>query len=164
MYYDAWYWRRPKYRVRRQDLLEENIAFLWRNVQFIGLNLVGGFVYDADRWQARLEANLHWMNENVDKNMDKIDLVIVFGHSEPDEDNEYFFTKWVEDVKRWRKSVLYVHLASDAPMVQRVVDRMSFPSGISFLGVQGGVWPPTKIEVSTQEREISVYHNDWLDP
>ena len=61
-------WQLPFTLSRQEPDYPENFAFLYENILFVGINLVGGTIHDADEWAARLAADLAWIDSNVEAN------------------------------------------------------------------------------------------------
>lgn len=61
-------WQLPFTVSRQEPDYSENFAFLHENILFVGINLVGGTIHDADEWEARQAADLAWIDANVEAN------------------------------------------------------------------------------------------------
>jgi len=96
-------------RVFRQLEREENFAFVRNGVLFIGINIVGGRVHDAEEWQRRLTEDLIWVRRNLERFGNEVSSVVVFGHATPTAKHEAFFTGFVEEAQKFGQPVLYLH-------------------------------------------------------
>lgn len=96
-------------RVFRQLEREENFAFVRNGVLFIGINIVGGRLHDAEEWQRRLTEDLIWVRRNLERFGNEVSSVVVFGHATPTAKHNAFFTGFVEEAQKFGKPVLYLH-------------------------------------------------------
>ena len=58
---------RPKWTTERQEVRQENFAFVSNGVLVIGLNLPGGRVHDHDEWARRFRENNDWVEAQFEK-------------------------------------------------------------------------------------------------
>jgi len=127
--------------VLRQAVREENFAFVHSGVLFVGINLVGGAVHDADEWAQRMEDDANWVNENFSNFGSQVTSAVVFGHAFPDPnggDRQQFAQEFVTTAADFAKPVLYIqgdlhvwnldHPYDAAPNVTRVVVNRGVPS------------------------------------
>lgn len=74
------YWDIPQvYDVKRQFSRQENFAFLYRRVLFIGLNMVSNI---DDEWETafRVQDNIDWVRETVEAYWENADAIFVMGY------------------------------------------------------------------------------------
>ncbi len=95
--------------VERQTVRRENFAFVLDGVLFIGLNLVGGSVHDAEEWRTRHEQDAAWVREQFDAHGDEVRAAVLFGQAKPHEKQETFFGAAVPLIEAFGKPVLYLH-------------------------------------------------------
>ncbi|NLX97378.1 MAG: cadherin-like domain-containing protein, partial [Rhodopirellula sp.] len=127
--------------VLRQSVREENFAFVQSGVLFVGINLVGGSVHDADEWSQRMTDDANWVTENFNNFGSQITSAVVFGHAFPDptgDDRQQFGRDFVAAAQDFGKPVLYMmgdehhwlldHPYNDAPNVTRVIVDQGVPS------------------------------------
>ena len=95
--------------VQRQDVRPENFAFVLDGVLFIGINLVGGTVHDAEEWRIRQEQNATWVSEQFEAHGADVRAAVIFGHAHPKESHETFFSRSVPEIAAFEKPVLYLH-------------------------------------------------------
>lgn len=120
--------------VLRQDVREENFAFVRSGVLFIGINLVGGTVHDANEWSQRMTDNANWVNENFSRFGDQVNSATIFAHAFADPsggDRQQFALDFVDAAQDFEKPILYMqgdrHIFildrpfSGAPNVTRLV-------------------------------------------
>ena len=53
--------------VRHQPEREENLAFVYQGVLFIGLNMVSGQKQSSEEWETRLAQNLEWTKQGASR-------------------------------------------------------------------------------------------------
>ena len=51
--------------VERSEVRPENFVFVLDGVLFVGINLVGGTVHDADEWRIRQEQDAAWVRDQL---------------------------------------------------------------------------------------------------
>lgn len=137
-----WQHRLP---VFRQLEREENFAFTFDNVLFLGLNLVGGRVHDAEEWRQRHAQNGAWLEANVARCGEKLRAVVIFGHATPKEVHDDFFARVVQSSQQHGKPVLYLHgdghtWIQDRPFLAKNIMRIQVD--------QGGKAPPLKVSLT----------------
>jgi hypothetical protein len=97
--------------VLRQSVREENFAFMHSGVLFIGINLVGGSVHDANEWSQRMTDNANWVNQNFNNFTSQATSAVVFGHAFPDPsggDRQQFGQDFVTAAQNFGKPILYM--------------------------------------------------------
>jgi hypothetical protein len=95
--------------VRRQPERTENFSFIHQQVLFVGLNLVGGRVHDADEWRLRHAENIAWLRENLQLHGTDATHCIVFGHALLGRSHQDFTGPFVQLARDFRKPFLYLH-------------------------------------------------------
>jgi hypothetical protein len=140
--------------VFRQLEREENFSFLRGGVLFIGLNLVGGRVHDADEWKRRHAENLEWTRRNLRRFGDQAASVVVFGHAKPNRKHDDFFTPFVEDAARFEKPILYLHGDGHRWIHDRPFDAKNI---LRVQVDQGGIAPPVLITITDDPEEPFVF-------
>lgn len=90
--------------LKRQEIRNENWAFVYKGVLFIGLNMPGGaYINVMDRFYDNNEWVLQQLN-NPD-----VRAAVVFGHSGPHSGlNDYFFDLFEIAVENFDRPVLYI--------------------------------------------------------
>ncbi len=96
-------------KVARQEGYPENIAWMEDGVLLIGINLVSGFMHDAEEWGYRHRANAEWVDHNLALHGDDAYAVVLIAQAAPKRVHEDFLTPFVESVAAYGKPVLYVH-------------------------------------------------------
>jgi len=138
------------FRVFRQLEREENFAFVHNGVLFIGLNLVGGRVHDAEEWKLRLRQNLDWTRRCLELFGPKVKSMVLFGHCLPTEVHDAYFSGLNAEAKKFGKPILYLHgdgheWLHDRPFAAKNILRVQVE--------MGGVAPPIKVTVTDDLKE-----------
>lgn len=146
-----WQHRLP---VFRQLQREENFSFVKGDVLFIGLNIVGGRVHDADEWKQRHSECLDWIRLNLLQFGENAASMVVFGHARPAAIHNDFFDPFVEEAKMFNKPVLYMHgdghhWIHDRPFASENILRVQVD--------QGGIAPPAKVTVTEHPTKPFVF-------
>lgn len=131
--------------VFRQLQREENFSFMKSDVLFIGLNIVGGRVHDAEEWKQRHSECADWIRLNLKQFGEKAASMVVFGHARPAADHNDFFDPFGEAAQMFNKPVLYLHgdghrWIHDRPFAAQNVLRVQID--------QGGIAPPVKVTIT----------------
>ncbi len=149
--YESKHWENMGYVVARQPKRPENFAFAYRDVLYIGLNMVGYNGEDPnDRsWAERLEDNLEWAEESVAANKD-VELVVMFGSTGPTRRNRSFFDQISKSIEAWTEENPALHVL----FVKQGQSKMKFKPNLNGLSnfflfhTQSNHWPPTKTTVT----------------
>jgi hypothetical protein len=152
----AWkYWRKyftrfdrrwqHRFALFRQLEREENFSFVRGGVLFIGLNIVGGRVHDANEWKQRHAENLEWTRRNLRKFGDAVGSVVIFGHAKPNQNHRDFFDPFSKDAQKFAKPILYLHgdghrWIHDKPFAAKNILRVQVD--------QGGIAPPLQVSIT----------------
>ena len=165
--YETKYWSKPSWSIDHYNgVLEENWAFVLRNVLFVGINLVGGTVHDSNEWDNRLAANLDWIQLEFDKAQQSpggIDLLVVLGHADPIiTTNQQFFDPFIQLVRtQFNVPTIFAHrnLGIDSAGAQENYDGIA---DFVVLTVAGSMWPPMRVEVDTKLGSFDWNQADWF--
>jgi hypothetical protein len=133
------------FRTFRQLEREENFSFVRGNVLFIGINIVGGRIHDADEWKKRHAQDLEWTRRNLRQFGATVSSVVVFGHALPFPKHNDFFAAFSKEAANLKKPVLYLHgdghrWFHDRPFAAKTIQRVQVD--------QGGIAPPVKITIT----------------
>mmetsp|Transcript_30853 Transcript_30853/g.45356 ORF Transcript_30853/g.45356 Transcript_30853/m.45356 type:complete len:223 (-) Transcript_30853:1091-1759(-) len=142
----------------RDTLRTGNFAFLYRKVQYIGINLVDGIVHNQTERKEWYEANLRWVENQVDRNSDDIVSIIIVGNAGPSDDNDDFFAPLYAAVDRWGKMLLYIH-ESNNPW--KLVHDLDVNKHVYVLAVEAGIWPPLKVQIDTMTGILHIDQKEW---
>ncbi|MEN8183401.1 MAG: hypothetical protein ABFS46_12795 [Myxococcota bacterium] len=91
-----------------QDVRHENFAFVSKGVLFIGLNVVGGTVHDADEWATRLQQDADWVDLQFQQKGGQVRAAVIFGHAGPSSNRTLFFDQFEASSSDLGKPVLYI--------------------------------------------------------
>jgi hypothetical protein len=142
----------------------ENFAFVIKRVLYIGINLVGGTIQDQTEWTNRLQATLDWIDANLARNRADIDVMVIFAHSDPSiQSNAPFFTVLEDKIaNEFNIGTILMHrnLGTEAWGIQQ-----SYGGVDSFVVVvvEGGIWPPMRVEIDTVEGSFLFDQGTWFD-
>lgn len=140
--------------VFRQLEREENFSFVKGGVLFVGLNIVGGRVHDADEWKQRHAVDLDWARRNIRKFGADVSSMVIFGHALPFAKHKEFFQPFSKDATDFKKPILYLHgdghrWIHDRPFAAKNMLRVQVD--------QGGIAPPLKVTVTDDAEEPFVF-------
>lgn len=142
-----WQHRLP---VFRQLEREENFSFVIDNVLFVGINLVGGRIHDADEWKQRHAQNAQWVKRNIANVGESLRAVVLFGHANPQPVHDDFFQPLTQTAQQLGKPILYLHgdghkWIKDRPFPAQNIQRIQVD--------QGGIAPPLKVTIRINPEE-----------
>lgn len=145
----------------RQLEREENFSFVKNGVLFVGLNIVGGRVHDADEWKQRHAECLTWIRRNLSQFGDEVSSLVVFGHAKASANHKDFFGPFNEDARQFGKPILYLHgdghrWTHDHPFEAKNILRVQVD--------QGGIAPPLKVTVTDDQTEPFVFDRRIPEP
>jgi hypothetical protein len=136
---------KPDFAVHRQAERDENFSFVISEVLFIGLNIVGGRVHDADEWKQRHAQNLEWTRQNLERYGSDVRAAVIFGHALPVKVHDDYFNGLSVAAEKFAKPMLYLHgdghkWIHDYPFSAKNILRIQVD--------QGGIAPPIKVTVT----------------
>ena len=140
--------------VARQEERRENFTFLHKGTLFIGINLVGGKVHDAEEWKTRHRQDADWIRKQVEKNGEESRCMVLFGHAQPATKHADFFAPFVEIAGKYGKPILYLHgdghrWIRDNPFEAKNILRVQVD--------QGGIASPVKVIVGEDDESPFVF-------
>ena len=143
------HWESP-IKVSRQPDRQENFAFTYNRVLFIGINIVGGRVHDPAEWKQRHQQDIVWIGSQLKKQGEESSSLVLFGHAQPAVKHKDFFRPLSEIARGYKKPVLYIH--GDG---HRWHKHTPFPAkNILCVQVdQGGIASPLKVTVGRDAKE-----------
>lgn len=144
---ERWHHRLP---VFRQLEREENFSFVWNKTLFVGVNLVGGRVHDADEWKLRHRQDLDWLRQNLNRSARDVRCMVLFGHANPAEKHEDFFPSFIQMAEAFAKPILYLHGDGHKWIEDRPFDAKNI---LRVQVDQGGIAPPVKVTVTGQPQQ-----------
>jgi hypothetical protein len=136
---------KPEFAVHRQVERDENFSFVISEVLFIGLNIVGGRVHDAEEWKQRHGQNLAWTQQNLERHGATVRAAVIFGHALPVKVHDDYFNGLCDAAIKFDKPMLYLHgdghkWIHDYPFAAKNILRIQVD--------QGGIAPPIKVTVT----------------
>lgn len=132
------------YPISYQEERSENFSWIQKKVLFIGINLVGSVVHDAEEWNTRLADDGNWIEQLMETNADTVEAVVVFGHANNvnigPEKFEIFTTAFRSASAQFGKPVLYIHgdghfWIQDRPWQEQNIQRVQIEGGADALRV-----------------------------
>jgi len=142
------------FKVSRQKVRNENFCFRLNGVLFVGINLVGGRVHDAEEWKTRHGQNIAWIKSTLKSNRDSCHSIVLFGHATPVLKHNDFSTPFVALVNEAKLPVLYLHgdghrWIKDKPFGTDLITRVQVD--------QGGIAPPLKVTIQADPKSPFVF-------
>jgi len=137
-------WRRAP-EVKHQRNRPENFAFARKRVLLIGINLVGGRVFDQAVWDKVLQDDADWVEEQFKKRGKSVRAAVVFAQANPNEKHKLFMDRFRAAVRTFRKPVLFIHgdghkWLYDDPWLE--------PNLVRVQVDRGGIAPPVQVIVN----------------
>lgn len=113
-YWESYFLRFDKFwhhriKVEQQAGRPENIAFVQKKVLLVGLNLVGGTVYDQTVWDAMIKDAGDWVEQQFSDNKNKVYAAVVFAQANLKDKHLPFTEKFLSSCTAFEKPVLYLH-------------------------------------------------------
>ena len=141
---------KPPFAVERGPNHEENFAFVRNGVLFIGVNVVGGKVHNADEWKQRHSNCASWVKENFAKHGDDVSSTVLFGHATPSPTQSDFFNELNSLALEFEKPILYLHGDGHVWVKNRPFEAKNI---LRVQVDQGRLGPPVRISVSEDPNE-----------
>lgn len=148
--------------ISNQNDRTENFSWFDNKVLFIGLNIVGSSVHDADEWQNRLTQNGNWVKQLLAANKDNIDATVIFSHANMVEAGskkfEPFTDLFREAALNFGKPTLIINgdghfWIKDKPWEEKNITRVQIKGGPDAL----------KVIVNTGKENPFSFDNNFLD-
>jgi hypothetical protein len=118
----------------------------------IGINMVGGRVFDQVIWNELLERDADWVEEQIKERGEQVKAMVVFAQANPREDKHaLFMNRFRKLVKEFQKPVLYLHgdghiWLYDNPWLEENMIRVQVD--------QGGIALPLEVLISFESDSI----------
>ena len=140
--------------VARQAERQENFTCFHKGVLFIGINLVGGKVHDAEEWKTRHRQDVDWIKKQAEEKGEASRCMVLFGHAQPATKHADFFGPFVEAATAYGKPILYLHgdghrWIKDSPFEAKNILRVQVD--------QGGIASPVKVIVGQDKEHPFVF-------
>lgn len=143
-----------EFEVSRQNIREENFAFVHKNALMIGLNMVGGD--DAERAK-RLRDNVKWVKDTLNEHWNTIDTVIFYGNTGFWVINFPFFDEiklLIQSYNDIRPDLTFFYIKeakAEVHLDENVMDLENF----KMLSIEANKWPPLKVSVDTARHTLA---------
>lgn len=142
-------WEKP-FEVARDPAHTPNFAFMHQQVLFLGVNVLGGKVHDADEWRNRHVVCMNWVKAQFAKHGAAAEAVVVFAHARPSPTQIDFFLPFSVAAGGLRKPVLLLHgdghlWLHDRPFMAKNILRVQVD--------QGRLAPPLRVTVSDDPKQ-----------
>lgn len=133
---------KSEFKVERQAERDENFSFVHSKVLFIGINLVGGRIHDADEWKRRHAENLAWTRRYLERERNNVTSAVIFAHAHPTAHHQDFMEPLFDAAIAFEKPILFVHgdghkWIHDTPYKAKNIVRVQVD--------QGGIAPPLTV-------------------
>ena len=143
-----------EYHVKRQPRRDENFAFLYRRVLFVGLHVVANSA-DAEETRSRLEDNVAWVSENIAAYGDRADVVFVMGYGRLlAAENAPFYEalRAMQSMPGWDDKLLVYARRAGASSLEKDVGGLR-----NFVELRvGNEWPIMDVRVRTATHAVGV--------
>ncbi|MCP4871113.1 MAG: hypothetical protein GY898_20590 [Proteobacteria bacterium] len=140
--------------VQRQDVREENFAFVRDGVLFVGINLVGGAIHDQDEWDGRFADNLDWLSAQLDAHGDDVGATVLLGHSMIQPVTLPFFDAFAPIAGAWSKPFLYLQGDGHAWIEDNPFDEAP---NVLRIQVEGEAAQPVRFDVDPTAETVFAY-------
>ncbi|MFC1759976.1 metallophosphoesterase family protein [Candidatus Neomarinimicrobiota bacterium] len=130
--------------VKRQNDYPVNFAFEINDVNFIGINLVGGRIHDQTEWDQMQQNAAQWINNQL--NNKRINGAVIFAQATLDEKHLLFTEQFISTISDFGNPVLFIHgdghfwLYNDSYLV---------PNMIRVQVDKGGIADPLEVTVNS---------------
>ncbi|CAB9523644.1 expressed unknown protein [Seminavis robusta] len=167
--YETQYWDAPSKWTIERDIKNdypENFAFVYNEILFVGINLVGGVVHNATEWETRQASNLIWIEENYQLHKDSIQAFVLFAHADPDvPSNSPFYEPFKERVKKEYNQIpvvlIHRNLGVEPWSWETEFENIN---NLSVVVVAGSVWPPLMGAVDFRQKNPFIFdQSNWYD-
>lgn len=141
--------------VARQPGRPENFAFVLKEVQFIGINKVGGRHHDQDEWAERLDDNARWITQHLEQSRSNVRAAVIFAQATATGLDGRMLTPLQAAAQAFAKPILYLH----ADGHRWFVKRGEWSPNIVHVQTDLIDWrfPPVQITVTTHPGEPFVF-------
>lgn len=143
--------------VSRQPQRPENIAWTSRGVLLVGINLVGGRVFDQSRWDILLRDDAAWVTAQLAQNKDSVRAAVIFAQANPNNKHVLFMTAFRAAARTFEKPILFIHgdghrWLHDDPWLEPNIVRVQVD--------QGGIAPPLQVTVTVDGESMFVFERE----
>ncbi|MFC1549670.1 hypothetical protein ACFL46_00065 [Candidatus Neomarinimicrobiota bacterium] len=138
-------WNYP-WKVIHHTTQKENLAFVYQNVLFIGINLVGGLIHSQSEWDEKIAYNLDWIKYCFDKR--DVKLAVIFAQASPDEKHASFIQEFREMAKLFGKKILFIHGDGHEWLH---MDGWLEPNIVRIQVAKGGIADPLEVSINIDD-------------
>ncbi|MDY7395610.1 metallophosphoesterase [Aureibaculum sp. 2210JD6-5] len=148
--------------VTYQSNRTENFNWIQEKILFIGLNIVGSSVHDANEWGTRLTENGMWVKQLLETHKNNIDATVIFSHANMVEGGSEKFKPFTDlfraAAKDFDKPVLIINgdghfWIKNNPWPEQNITRVQINGGADAL----------KVSVNTDLENPFSFDNSFLD-
>ncbi len=94
--------------IARQEVRPENFAFTHKGILFVGINKVGGVVYDEEEWRERLKDDGDWVKKQLSDHA-ATNAAVIFAQASAGGKLPDFVKTLAPAAREYVKPVLYIH-------------------------------------------------------
>ncbi len=131
--------------VVRQEKRPENFAFIRHNVLVMGINLVGGWVFDQAIWDSVLQDDAEWVEKQFAANAQHVGAAVVCAQANPKEKHRLFMKRFLSAAKKFAKPILFIHGDGHFWLYD---DPWQEPNIVRVQIDKGGIAPPVQVIVN----------------
>ena len=108
------YWSNTFSNVTTSSDRPEIFSFLNKKTLFLGVNVVGGKVHDANEWESRHADDVDWVIDHMLEYESELHSVVIFGQADADGDTANFFNPLVLFMrKRFPSDIPILYVCAD---------------------------------------------------
>lgn len=94
--------------IQRQEVRPENFAFTRKGILFVGINKVGGVVYDEEAWKIRLKDDADWVKKQLSEHV-STNATVIFAQASAGGKLPDFVKALAPAAREYVKPILYIH-------------------------------------------------------
>lgn len=98
-----------EFALSRQEGAAQNIAWVSKHILLIGVNLVGGRIHEQSAWTDMMEKAGAWIGSQLSRNNNSVQAAVIFAQAHPREKHALFMEKFLQEVNKFEKPVLFIH-------------------------------------------------------
>ncbi|MDA7921622.1 glycoside hydrolase [Verrucomicrobiales bacterium] len=134
--------------IRRQEVRPENFAFTHKGILFIGINKVGGKVYDEAAWKSRLKEDGDWVQQQLVEHA-ATNATVIFAQASAAGTLRDFVKVLIPAAQQYAKPILYIH----ADLHNWVLEEKQWADNITRLQLEtiDEVFPPVQVSIDGGE-------------
>eukprot|EP00978_Attheya_sp_CCMP212_P034874 scaffold148849_cov49-Attheya_sp.AAC.2 len=158
--YESRHWT-TDFAVTQQENYEYQFAFALHKVLFIGLAVMGGPVEPNEaEWANHHTASVGFVDENVAKYKNDVEVLVVFTNSGPGKTiNDDFYVPFAANIPGYEMPVFVMTKSrGDNWNVQESFGGTDF---YTVVQVKADKWPPMKVSIDTENNEFNFDQDDW---